>query len=90
MTKPKIEVPRKMNDSGQWAIDKDGTPLPFSPEEVRATVNKALHEGRVLAVVIKMKDGSLAVPVIGDPNPLIGEALLIAGQAYKTALKGKH
>jgi len=70
------------------AIDSDGHVLPYTPEEVKAIVARALNEGNILAVLIEMKDGSLAVQVMGPPSMAIAHALETAATSYRRVLKG--
>ena len=72
-----------------WAIDGEGRSLPHSPAQVKQIVVRALKEGRILAVLIQMPSGDLAVQVMGDPSHEVAEALLQAGAAYARALEGQ-
>jgi hypothetical protein len=70
------------------AIDSDGHVLPYDSREVRAITDKALHEGNVLAVIMEMPDGNIAVQVMGPPSSRVLEALEITARSYRKALKG--
>lgn len=72
-----------------WAIDTEGKSLPYSPDQVRQIVDRALTEGDLLAVVSRMPSGDLAVQVLGNPSHEVAEALMQARLAYKRALEGQ-
>ncbi len=69
------------------AIDQDGHPLPYGPDEVQRIVQRALEQGDVLAAVFKT-GGDLAIQVFGPPSQEIADALDIAARAYREALRG--
>jgi hypothetical protein len=70
------------------AVDAAGTPLPYSPEEVRQIVEKALREGDVMAAILRLPTGDLCVQVLGPPSQELVEILQTTLDAYKRVLKG--
>jgi hypothetical protein len=70
------------------AIDEKGKALPFTPAEVTEVSRKALEHGDVLAAVIELPSGDLAVQVYGPPSRKLVDVLETTLHAYKTALKG--
>lgn len=70
------------------AVDADGHPLAYGPEEVRAIVLKMIDEGEIMAVVVRAHSGDLAVQVFGPPSRDLLGALETATDAYRRVLKG--
>lgn len=70
------------------AIDERGRTLPYTPAQVRAIVARAIEEGTLLAALIELPSGDLAVQIIGAPSEKIARALLDAGTAYARMLRG--
>jgi len=70
------------------AIDSDGRILPYTSEQVQAITDRAFNEGVIVAVVIAMPDGSLAVKVIGTPSEALADAFDVVAASYRRALKG--
>src|SRR5882672_2543302 len=71
------------------AVDRDGTPLPFSPDEVHQISEKALEDGHVMAAVIRLPTGDLSVQVFGPPSQELVDILEQTAKAYKRVLKGQ-
>jgi hypothetical protein len=69
------------------AVDRDGAPLPYTPEQVRAIVTDALESGEIQAVIIKKGD-DLMVQVFGPPSRELLDVLETATRGYRRALKG--
>ncbi len=69
------------------AIDSEGRPLPYSPAEVQAIVQRALKEGNVLAAVMQV-DGDLMVHVFGPPSAEVIHAFETVVRAYRRVLEG--
>jgi len=72
----------------QWAIDSEGRPLPHSPDQVREICARALAEGTLLAAILEMPSGDIAVQVLGLPSEKIATALMDVAVAYARSLKG--
>ena len=70
------------------AIDEDGHILPYTPEQVMGIVARAVNEETLLALIMEMKDGSLAVQVLGEPSTRLADALETAATAYRRVLAG--
>ncbi len=80
-----MSVPRPKHN---MAFDGDGKTLPYSSTEVQAIVERAIQEGRILAAIIEMPTGDLAVQVFGPPSRKLLEALETTTNAYRTAIRG--
>ena len=77
------------HDTNDVALTSDGKPLPYTPAEVRAIVDRAVADGKLRAVIAEMLDGSLAVLVLGDPSAELVGVLQQAADAYRHFLKGQ-
>lgn len=71
------------------AIDREGRPLPCSPDQVKAIVQRAMRDGELLAAVFRMPSGDVAVQVLGEPSLELLEALEQTAFAYRRALEGQ-
>jgi hypothetical protein len=78
--------PRHIKDN--MAVDAKGNVLPYSPEEVEQIMQKAIDKGNVMAAILKLPNGDLAVQVFGPPSRALLEILETATAAYKRTLKG--
>ena len=70
------------------AIDSKGQPLPFSPPEVKAIVERAVRDGTLVAALLRMPSGDLAFQVFGPPSLELLETLEQVTSAYRVALRG--
>lgn len=70
------------------AVDAEGRPLPYTPEEVNRVSEKALQEGDIIAAVIRLPTGDLSVQVFGPPSPDLVDLLAQTARAYKRVLQG--
>jgi len=70
------------------AVDANGTPLPFTPTQVREIVNRAVLDGDLVAAILRMPGGDLCVQVFGPPSHELVEMLETTLHAYKRVLKG--
>ncbi len=68
------------------AVGTDGNPLPFSPEEVKRVALKAVDEGDILAVLIRLPSGDLAFNVFGPPSQEMVEMLDNAVSQFKRVI----
>lgn len=71
------------------AVDRDGTPLPFSPDEVHQISEKALEDGHVMAAILRLPSGDLSVQVFGPPSQELVDILEQTAKAYKRVLRGQ-
>lgn len=87
---PKHE-PRREPPASQFnmAIGKDGNLLPYSPEEVKQVTKKALDDGELIAVILRLPSGDLATQVFGPPSLELVEILEAVAAQYKRGL-GLH
>lgn len=69
------------------AVDGNGNPLPYSPQEVRAIVLKMIDDGDIQAVIVRVGD-DLAVQVFGPPSRELLDVLETTTRAYRRALQG--
>jgi hypothetical protein len=69
------------------ALDHKGRSMPLSPTEVRATVEKMIDDGDVLAVVLRNDKGT-GVAVYGPPSQATLDALETAVVAFRRMLEG--
>lgn len=67
------------------AADTEGNILPLSADEVREVVGQSLNDGEILAVIIKMPNGDLSIPVLGPPDLELADALDTAAKSYRIA-----
>lgn len=70
------------------AVDSHGHPLPYSPEEVRAIVERAIHDGDIMAVILRNPGGDFCVQVFGPPSQTLLNVLETTTNAYRRALQG--
>lgn len=70
-----------------FAIDREGRPLPHTSDETRAIVLKMIDEGEIMAVVVR-RGGDLGVQVFGPPTRELLDVLETATTAYRRALQG--
>lgn len=68
------------------AFGTDGNPLPYSPEEVTAVCQKALQDGDLIAAILRLPTGDLAVQVFGPPSHELVDMLEAAASQYKRAI----
>jgi hypothetical protein len=71
------------------AIGKDGNPLPYSPDEVKLVAAKALDDGELIAVLMRLPSGDLAAQIFGPPSLELIEMLESFVEQYKRGL-GLH
>jgi len=74
--------------SHHMAVDEAGRPLALSPDQVKETVRRILDQGEILAAVVRMPDGNIAVQVFGPPSQDILGALETVTTAYRNVLRG--
>jgi hypothetical protein len=82
MVKPGEAPPDNM------AVDEDGNPLAFTPEQTRDIVHKMIDEGEILAAIVRSKNGDLGVQVYGPPTRELLAILEQTTKAYRRVLKG--
>lgn len=70
------------------AVDEDGRVLPYESAEVTSKIREMLADGDLLAVVLRGKDGNVAVQVFGPPSRELEQALTTAARAYRRVLRG--
>lgn len=80
---------RRRSKPEHMAIDEDGKPMAYAPDEVRGKVLEMLKaaDAELLAVVIRQR-GDLAVQVFGPPTQELLGVLVTAARAYRRMLKG--
>lgn len=70
------------------AMDGEGRSLPYTDEQIKAIVMKAMADGKILAVIIEMPNGEVAMPVMGGPSEKLAVILEATAHAYRTNLQG--
>lgn len=68
-----------MADYDDDTLIDDGKVIPIDPRKVRRTVNRMLEQGDLLAVIVKVPSGDVAVQVFGPPSLALAD--LLAGVA---------
>ncbi len=70
------------------AIDAEGNRLPFTSDEVQSVIRQAMADGELLACVVLMPDGSVAVPCLCGPEQgtQVADALMQAATAIRHAV----
>ena len=77
-----------LEDDHAMAIDSDGRPLPYTPDQVRAVVKSmALEDGTLLGVLFQ-HDNRIGMHVFGPPSQDILDTLEQVAQAYRVMLRG--
>lgn len=72
------------------ALDKDGSDMAFSSEQVHAVTARAAEIGRMLVAVIELPNGDIAVQVMEpEPREDLADALDAAARGYRAALERK-
>lgn len=71
----------------QWALDGEGRPLPYTPDQVKAIVDDLVRKGQVLAIVFQVGD-DVGVTVFGQPSEELAETLEQTATAYRAGLRG--
>jgi hypothetical protein len=70
------------------AVDRHGNPLPYTSAEVATIMEIALRDGNVMAAILRMPSGDLAVQVFGPPSRELLDILETTTRAYRRTLKG--
>lgn len=70
------------------AVDGNGNPLPYTSAEVAIIMEKALRDGNVMAAILRMPSGDLAVQVFGPPSHELLDILETTTRAYRRTLQG--
>lgn len=83
---PPLRGPRFMRDN--QAIDGKGNPLPYTSAEIDIIMQRALRDGDVMAAILRMPSGDLAVQVFGPPSLELLEILETTTRAYRRTLQG--
>jgi hypothetical protein len=84
---PKREPVREPRASQfNFAIGKDGNPLPYSADEVKRVAQKAVDDGDLVAALFRLPSGDLSFQVFGPPSLELVEMLEGAVSQYKRGL----
>ncbi len=70
------------------AVDNKGNSLPYTSDEVAVIMAKALRDGDVMAAILRMPSGDLAVQVFGPPSLELLDILETTTRAYRRTLQG--
>lgn len=79
-------LPERPASQFNLAIGADGNPLPISPEEVKQTALKAVDDGDLLAVLIRLPSGDLSFQVFGPPSRELLDTLKGVISSYERTL----
>ncbi len=80
--------PRLRTAPENMAVDAAGKSLPYTAEEVTRIMEKALRDGDVMAAILRMPTGDLAVQVFGPPSLELLDILETTARAYRRVLQG--
>ena len=83
---PNHPPPEPRASQFNMAVGTDGNPLPYSPDEVKRMALKAVDDGDILAVLIRLPSGDLAFNVFGPPSWELIDMLEGAVSQFKRAL----
>jgi len=73
-----------------FAVDAAGRPLPYTAEQIRAVVDKALADPDSQLVAVVLRQGNdLMVPVLGAPSLELVEIFEHVAKTLRLALRGQ-
>jgi hypothetical protein len=79
-------LPERPASQFNLAIGADGNPLPYSSEEIKTVALKAVDDGDILAVLIRLPSGDLSFQVYGPPSRDLLDTLKCAISSYERTL----
>jgi hypothetical protein len=76
-----------MTDDRNDVVIQDGKPLAMNPADVRRTVLRMVDEGEILAIIVQVPSGDIAVQVFGPPTLAVVETLEEAARSFRAAVE---
>lgn len=80
--------PRGPGHRDNMAIGADGRTLPYTSAEVDQIMMRALRDGDVMAAILRLPNGDLAIQVFGPPSKELLDILETTTKAYRRTLQG--